>query len=166
MEIWNILDENGTKTGKTMIKGVDKLPEGFYHESVSVWFINSENKMLIQKRSNNKKRYPNMWAMTTGAMMLNESSNQAIMREVKEELGIDIKQEELIFTGTVKGKTAFINNFIIKKDIDLNEITLQKEEVSDVEWNSYEEIEEKYENGKFVPHWWLLSKEIIKKYLN
>lgn len=54
MEIWNILDENGSKTGKTMIRGLDKLPEGFYHESVSVWIINSENKMLIQKRASNK----------------------------------------------------------------------------------------------------------------
>jgi len=89
MEIWNILDENGNKTGKTMIRGVDKLPDGFYHESVAVWIINSENRLLIQKRASTKKRYPNMWAMTTGAMNANENRNQAIIREIKEELGID-----------------------------------------------------------------------------
>lgn len=166
MEIWNILDENGSKTGKTMIRGLDKLPEGFYHESVSVWIINSENKMLIQKRASNKKRYPNMWAMTTGAMTADEDKEIAIIREIKEELGIDIKQEELVFTERVKGNTAFINNFIIKKDIDLKEIKLQKEEVADVEWDSYEEIEEKYKNGEFVPHWWEFIKDDIKKYFN
>lgn len=79
---------------------------------------------------------------------------------------MDIKQEELVFTERVKGNTAFINNFIIKKDIDLKEIKLQKEEVADVEWDSYEEIEEKYKNGEFVPHWWEFIKDDIKKYFN
>ena len=166
MEVWKILDENGNKTGKTMIRGIDKLPEGFYHESVAIWIVNSENKLLVQKRSSNKKRYPNMWAMTTGAMNIDENMNQAIIREVKEELGIDIKENELIYTGVLKGNTAFINSFIVKKDIDLKELILQKEEVSNVEWNSYEEIEEKYNNDEFVPHWWEYIKNDIKKYFN
>lgn len=166
MEIWNILDENGNKTGKTMIRGVDKLPDGFYHESVAVWIINSENRLLIQKRASTKKRYPNMWAMTTGAMNANENRNQAIIREIKEELGIDIEENELIYTGMQKGNTAFINSFIVKKDIDLSEITLQKEEVSKAEWDSYEEVEKKYNNAEFVPHWWEYIKNDIKKYFN
>lgn len=166
MEVWNILDENGNKTGKTMIRGIDKLPEGFYHESVAIWIVNSKNKLLVQKRSSNKKHYPNMWAMTTGAMNIDENMNQAIIREVKEELGIDIKENELIYIGVLKGNTAFINSFIVKKDIDLKELILQKEEVSNAEWNSYEEIEEKYNNDEFVPHWWEYIKNDIKKYFN
>lgn len=166
MEIWNILDENGNKTGKTMIRGKDKLPEGCYHESVAVWIINQENKMLIQKRSAVKKRYPNMWAMTTGAIVADEIGEDAVVREVKEELGIDINKEELKFIGKFKGKTAYIDNFILKKNIDIKDIILQKEEVSDVEWDSYEEIDKKYEEGKFVPHWWEYIKNDIKRYFN
>ena len=54
MEIWDILDENGNKTGKTMKRG-EPIPEGFYHLGADVWIINSENKILIQKRSAKKK---------------------------------------------------------------------------------------------------------------
>lgn len=50
MEIWDILDENGNKTGRTMVKG-EEVPEGFYHLGADIWIINSENKILIQKRS-------------------------------------------------------------------------------------------------------------------
>lgn len=166
MEVWNILDENGNKTGQTIIRGKDKLPEGCYHESVAVWIINEENKMLIQKRSSNKKRYPNMWAMTTGAVIADESSINAAAREVKEELGIDINKEELKFIGKFKGNTAYIDNFILNKNIDMKDIILQEEEVSDVEWNSYDEINKKYECGEFVPHWWEYIKNDIKKYFN
>ena len=31
MEIWDILDSEGNKTGRTMVKGEEKVPEGFYH---------------------------------------------------------------------------------------------------------------------------------------
>ena len=38
MEIWDILDENGNKIGKTMQRG-ESLPEGFYHLGVDVWIM-------------------------------------------------------------------------------------------------------------------------------
>ena len=69
------------------------MPEGFTMNLVAIWIVNSENKLLDSKRSSNKKRYPNMWAMTAGAMNIDENMNQAIIREVKEELGIDIKRK-------------------------------------------------------------------------
>ena len=49
MEIWDILDENGNKTGKTIDKAdpMSRAP-GVYHQGVDVWIINSENKILIQ----------------------------------------------------------------------------------------------------------------------
>ena len=51
MEIWDILDEYGNITGKTMRKG-DKMiwQKGIYHQGADVWVINSKKKILIQKR--------------------------------------------------------------------------------------------------------------------
>ena len=68
-EIWDILDEEGNITGETMLAD-DKLAwqEGIYHQGADVWIINSENKILIQKRSPEKKRQPNVWAMTGGSV--------------------------------------------------------------------------------------------------
>ena len=62
LEIWDILDKEGNKTGKTLQKG-EELPEGFYHQGADVWILNSENKILMQKRAPSK-RSPNVWAMT------------------------------------------------------------------------------------------------------
>ena len=67
--------------------------------------------------------------------------------------------------------------FVFSKDSLLSDILayaffnmkleeIQKEEVSNVEWNSYDEIEEKYNNDEFVPHWWEYIKNDIKKYFN
>ena len=49
MEIWDILDENGNKTGRTIIRG-EKLEVDEYHLVVHIWIINSNGEILIQKR--------------------------------------------------------------------------------------------------------------------
>ena len=87
-EIWELLDENGNKVGKAVPR--EEMPEGFYHLGADVWFINSKNEILIQKRSPQKRKEPNVWAMTGGSVIKEENSLQTIEREVKEELGIDL----------------------------------------------------------------------------
>lgn len=70
MEIWEILDNNGNKTGKTMQKDDEKVwQKGIYHRGADVWIINSEKKILIQKRAKEKKLEPNVWAMTGGSVI-------------------------------------------------------------------------------------------------
>ena len=89
MEVWDILDENGNITGETMCKGDKKVwEEGIYHQGVDAWIINSENKILIQKRSPKKKLEPNVWAMTGGSVIKGETLLEALKRETLEELGL------------------------------------------------------------------------------
>ncbi len=69
MELWNILDENGNPTGITLDKDDKRTWEkDAYHQGVDAWIINSENKILIQKRAAQKKREPNVWSMTVGGL--------------------------------------------------------------------------------------------------
>ncbi len=64
MEIWEILDNNGNKTGKTMQKDDEKVwQKGIYHRGADVWIINSEKKILIQKRAKEKKLFQNRKCM-------------------------------------------------------------------------------------------------------
>ena len=93
LEIWDILDKEGNKTGKTMQKG-EELPEGFYHQGADIWILNSENKILMQKRAPSK-RSPNVWAMTGGSVIKGETSLQTIERETKEELGISLTMNKV-----------------------------------------------------------------------
>jgi len=164
-EIIDELNENGEVIG-----AIDKdiaHKEGRLHKSIHLWIINDDGEVLLQYRCGDKRLYPNTWDVSVGGhVSTKENSVDALVRETKEELGIDIEENELIYTGMQKGNTAFINSFIVKKDIDLSEITLQKEEVSKAEWDSYEEVEEKYNNAEFVPHWWEYIKNDIKKYFN
>lgn len=60
-EIWDIIDQNGNKTGKTTVRGRFNLNPGEYHLVVHIWIISSDGKILIQKRSKQKKTYA--WRM-------------------------------------------------------------------------------------------------------
>ena len=75
MELWEVLDDNGNATGEIMEKYDQKVfDRGFYHLGADVWIINSDNKILIQKRAKQKKLEPNVWAMTGGSVILGENS--------------------------------------------------------------------------------------------
>ena len=52
----------------------------------------------------------------------------------------------------------------LKQDIDLNKMTMKEDEVSEVKWATFEEIEEIYQNGQFIKNRWEFVKDIIKDF--
>ena len=166
MEVWDILDENGNKTGKTMQKG-DKIvwAKGIYHQAVDVWIINSEKKILIQKRSSQKKLQPNVWAMTGGSVIKGESALDAIKRETLEELGIELNIEKAIKIHHYKTGNVWVDEYIVKQDINLQDIVMQLEEVSDLKFATFDEIEKIYADNNFFKNRWEFVREKIKKYI-
>lgn len=125
IEQWEILDNNGDPTGEIMEKYDQKVfDRGLYHLGSDVWIINSENKILIQKRSQQKRLEPNVWAMTGGSVILEEKSKETIVREAKEELDIDINPSDakwatwdeiniLVKNGEfIKHRWEFVNKFL------------------------------------------------------
>ena len=165
MEFWDVIDEKGNKTGKMIERG--KFPKELIHLGADVWIINSKNEILIQKRSANKKHSPNLWAMTGGSAIAGENSKDTILREVKEELGIDITKEKLILIKQYKVKhqttsPVIIDTYLIKQDINISDITMQEEELSEVKWATWEKCEEIFDNGQFLEFRW----EAVKYLLN
>ena len=59
-----------------------------------VALIDWQGKVLISQRKENKK-LPNFWEFPGGKLKLNESPDDAIVREVKEELTLDINKKSL-----------------------------------------------------------------------
>ena len=167
MEIWNILDENGNLTGKTMKKD-DKIvwQKGIYHQGADVWIINSENKILIQKRSAQKRLEPNVWAMTGGSVIKDETSLETLKRETLEELGIKLDIKNAIKIHHYKTGNVWLDEYIVNQDIDLSKIIMQKEEVSDVKFATFDEIEKLYNDNMFIKNRWEYVREEIKKYIN
>ena len=90
-ELLQLLDENGNPTGrfeKREIVHGNKL----FHNEVALWIIDKENKkVLLQRRSPNKKQNPNKLALCAGHVVGNETIDEALEKESNEELGLDIK---------------------------------------------------------------------------
>lgn len=154
-ELVDVLDERGMYTGKTETRA-NCSKYGLWHKAVCVFIINSKEQVLLQKRSANKKTWPNMWDVTAGGNVLaGEFGFQAIIRECKEELGIELNKNDITFIGSVistNKKGDIINNYfneyyIANKEVDTAKLQLQKEEVSEVKWIDKNEIIERIKDN-------------------
>ena len=154
-EMVDVLTETGKFTDNVEMKQLCHK-KGLWHKAVAVFIINSKNQVLLQKRSKNKKMWPDMWDISAGGHVLaGEFGFQAIIREIKEELGLSVKKEEIIFIGcstSINKKGDILNKhfneyYIVTKDIDEKNLSLQKEEVSEVKWINKEEIIERIKNN-------------------
>ena len=162
MELWEVLDDNGNPTGEIMKKYDQKVfDRGLYHLGADVWIINSDNKILIQKRAKQKKLEPNVWAMTGGSVILGEKSINTIVREAKEELNIDINADNLKLITKFKTGNVWIDTYILRCDYDIYKMKFQEDEVSDVKWATWTEINDLVNSGKFIKHRW----EFVSKFL-
>lgn len=140
MEYLDLYDENKNLTGEKILRSKDmKIEPGKYINIVIVFIENSENKFLIQKTSKEKG---SVWATTGGHVKSGTTCDEAIIEEIKEELGIDINPSELKHIQTNKFSVLYQDVYYLKKDIDINDITIQKEEVEYVKWLTKEEINE------------------------
>lgn len=148
MEYFDVLNKMGEFTGNVASRE-ECHKKGLYHKAVVVFIVNSKNEVLIQQRSGNKKLWPNKWDITAGGHALaGEFGYEAVIREAKEEIGIDINVNDLIFIGCTishNEQEGIINNhfnefYIVKKDLNIEDINLQLEEVQDIKWISKEDI--------------------------
>ena len=123
---------------------------GEYRQSAHTWIMNSEGKFLMQKRSPNKNTFPNMWSTTGGGVDSGETPLQGALRECKEELGIDISESNIELILSFKRKYDFVDVWLAKLDINIDDIILQEEEVTAVKWCSIEEIRSMKKNGELA----------------
>ena len=148
MEKRDLYDIERNTTGETIFKG-EEIPDDRYIVVVLVFIQNSEGKYLIQKRSETKN---GKYATTGGHPKSGESSVQGIITEVYEEIGLKLnpKDLKLYFTGRTDEKRVFWDDYYIKMDVkNIEELKLQKDEVSSVEWLSEDEIKQLMKEGKF-----------------
>lgn len=154
-EFFDILNENGEYLNEVQTRHKCHK-EGLWHKAIAVFIINSKGQVLLQKRSSNKKMWPNMWDITSGGHVLSgEFGFQAAIRETKEELGVNLDREDITFIGSVISNNKkndildkhFNEYYIVNKDIDETKLKLQKEEVSEVKWMDKQEIINRIKNN-------------------
>lgn len=166
MEKIEVLNERGEKTGEILSREeVHRL--GLWHKCVHIWIVNGKKEVLLQKRCAQKLTNPNKWTTaTSGHLSAGDSSMEGAIRELNEEIGLSIKENELQYLFTVKERGVndnpaikIIENeitdvYLIQKDIEIQNLKLQEEEVAEVKWFSYEEFKKMVmENDEnLVPH--------------
>ena len=147
-EKFDVLNEFGEFTGEVATRE-ECHKKGLWHRAVYAFIIDKNSNILLQKRSAKKKLWPNMWDVTVGGHVdAGEFGRQSLIREVKEELGIDITDDDikyLVGSSSINIKGDIINKhynecYLITKDIDISKIKLQEDEVSEVKYFSKEEV--------------------------
>ena len=153
MELWDIYDEQGNRTGKTKPKGSPMEP-GEYHLSMEAWIMNSEGKILLQLRAPGCDILPNTWSLTTGRMIAGEDTLQGCIRELKEELGVTVKEEDITFLRRLirRSRGLLWDAYLVRADIPLEALKLQEEEVSEAAWITLEEYQKKVLEGAVFAH--------------
>lgn len=145
MEKRDLYNEYREATGETILKG-QLVPEGRYYITVVIFIQNEEDKFLIQKRTKEKD---GKWATTGGHPVSGQTSKQGIITEIKEELGIDVKNEDIQLFETIKTEDDFIDLYYLRENINIENIRLQKQEVEMVKWANAKEIEQMIEKEEF-----------------
>lgn len=167
MEKVNVYNRNREITDK--IKERNSLEKGEYRISVHIWIINSKSELLIQQRSETSKKFPSMWAQTGGGVLAGETSKEAAKREAKEELGINVEDEELYYISSYVRTRDIVDVWLVKKDIDIDDLELQKEEVAEAKFVSFEDFDNMIKDKKVVPTInpsYFLMKNYIDNYID
>ena len=155
-EIWDLYDDNRELLGKAHVRG-EQLPIDGYHLVVHVWIRNSKGEYLIAQRSANRQTYPLMWECVDGSVIKGEDSLQGALREVKEEVGVDLlpKKGHVILSdikkiefGKVVNKIVDIWLFKYDGEVDLSNATT--DEVAQVAWMNRSQIKELFDANMFV----------------
>ena len=152
LEIWDIYDAVRVKTGQTKARG-SLLEQGEYHLVVHVCIFNSKGEMLIQQRQPFKNSWPNMWDITVGgAAVSGDSSQVAAERELFEEIGYRVDFDGIRPQLSVNFDEGFDDYYLVERDLEIDILKLQDEEVKQVKWASEDEIIAMMNKGEFIPY--------------
>lgn len=140
METWDLFDSTRQPLLRTHRRG-EKMNPGEYHIVVEIWTVDSNKNVLVTLRDPSKEKYPNKWENTGGSALAGETSKQAAVRELWEETGIIATEDDLSFLGTCQERTAFVDVYLLRRDIPISKLTMQEGETVDAKWVSIEQLE-------------------------
>jgi isopentenyldiphosphate isomerase len=163
-ELIDILNEDLT-IQKTCLKSYAHM-HGLLHASVHIWFYTMKGEILFQKRAKTKIAFPNIWDVSVaGHIGTNENIYQAAIREIKEEISIDISKSELISIGKfkeyIKNTPMFIANethslFLCPLNYKIKALNIQTEELSELKLIPIEKFQKELKflisKKEYVPH--------------
>ena len=156
MEYWDIYDANKNRTGRLMKRNDWCLKDGEYHLSVLGVVARPDGRYLITKRVMTKAWAPGWWEVSGGAAQAGEESYDAVLREVREETGLDVSNAEggYVFTyhreNPGEGDNYFVDVYCFVLDFKEEDLKLQTEETDGYRLATAEEIKALADQGVFL----------------
>ena len=151
MEFIDLYKDQFVKTEQTVIRKTT-IPEDHYGLIVFGCIFDHEGKILIQQRAKNKS-WAGIWDVSSGgAVISGETSREAVVRETREELGIDLDPDRFVKVCSLYYDNSIhdIYNVVLEEGEHWN-FNVPNEEVAAVKWASEEEIMDMLDDGTFLP---------------
>jgi len=146
LQLWDILDADGKKTGKTAPVNA-KLKRGEYHQTVHVWISDQNGEILIQKRTAH-----NLWSIATGATIHDEDSLSAATRNIAEELGLVVDNGKFRKITRIKSSDEFIDIWSASGSREDFFPVILCNDILDVCWASWNAISEMTKRNEFIKY--------------
>ena len=165
MELFDILNEDGTRSGLVRERGVAHR-DGSLHETVHTWIVRKSEgedrrwEVLLQKRSAIKDSNPGCYDISSaGHLSSGDIPLEGALRELKEELGLTAEREDFHYVGKHRGSyqapfhgrlfrdNELSNVYVLTKHFDERELSLQESEVESVLWMDYETCRRRIHEG-------------------
>ncbi len=141
MEMLDVYTHEGVRTGKLVERGRRyKLGDDEYTMVIHAFIYHRDHGFLVQKRAATKRVLPGAWCMTMGVVQAGEDSESGMRREVREELGLEIAEGQLRNCVRTYNGHKIVDIYLIYTDAEIEDMTLQEEEVEQVCWMSGREL--------------------------
>jgi isopentenyldiphosphate isomerase len=154
-EYLDIVDQEGNLTGEKELRSIIH-EKGLWHQTVHIYFFrkkDSQIEILAHFRSKNKSSNPHKWDMRFGGHVeTGQTMQEAAIRELNEETGLKINNEDLIkslkdsYNGD-KNK-EIIQVYFYNFNGDIKDLTFDDGEVEVVRWISFADIQKEMEEEK------------------
>lgn len=176
MDEWvDVLDKEGRGTGQRILKS-EAHKRGVFHPTVHIWLFDSVGNVLLQQRSHTKETFPLLWDVSVaGHIAAGEGILQAALREIHEEIGLTVREKDLIPVGMFRSvqehengilDCEFHHTFICLLEKPVTALELQDEEVAQIGLFGLKEWEKDlFSDGgkiKYVPHDKVYYQEVIR----
>ena len=176
-ELLDVLDENGVFQGRVASRGdVHRL--GLWHRAIIVALVNDDNKVLIQKRSLKKEKFPGLWDLSVaGHLPAGQDSVSCAAAEVMEEIGYmlpkKVQMRDFRFMFSFRNQISLSDTFIENQfydffiynvgELDISSLSVQESEVSELKWATAFEVKTLAAQGLMHPrNEWI---EVLYRYI-
>lgn len=166
-ELIDIYDAERNRTGATIPREGAFLKEGEYMLYVLAIVENVRGEFLITQRSLDKHWAAGWWEVTGGGVLSGETSSQAVVREVREEVGLDVSNQVLdpVFSyenvDLERGDNYIVDIYRFRLDVTESDVTLQDSEAIGCKFATWEEICALADQGVFL-HFSRLQQALAK----